>query len=211
MRNIGIFGCAVRKFRPPYASTPKREQMVAERIFKVQEVDTHPKSPNTVWAGDTTYISTNEGWLHLSVQLDVFTRKVVGFVMTDTLNAEDAWGAMREALKNQPHTIGDLGTELIAHTDRGPQYSAVFYTEKLDALGITQSMSRSGNCYDNAYVESFFHTLKVELVHRTRFKTRGEARRAIKDYIDDWYNPKRLHSALGYKSPMDYERSALAA
>lgn len=207
MRKMGIFGCAVRKFR--MGTTDSRHNLpIAPRLFKVEEPSTHPVAPNRVWAGDTTYIDTAEGWLYLTIQLDVFTRKVVGYSMADNLRAEATWEALRLAIQRQEGALSLNEPSLVTHSDRGVQYASDFYQEKLKKLGITASMSRSGNCYDNAFAETFFHTLKVELVHRTRYETRAEAEASISEYIDDWYNGKRLHSGLGYQTPMDYELKA---
>ena len=184
---------------------------IAPRVFKVEEPVTHPVAPNQVWVSDTTYVATNEGWLYLTIQLDVFTRKVVGYSMTDHLRSEAVWESLRGALQNQKEALRLDQPTLITHSDRGCQYASDLYRGKLKALGITASMSRSGNCYDNAFAESFFHTLKVELVHRTQFKTRREAEVAISEYIETWYNRRRLHSGLGYQAPIEYERQALAA
>ena len=212
MRRDGLFGCARRKFRPPGTTDSKHTLPIAPRIFRVQSKACFPPGPNQVWVSDTTYIATQEGWLYLTIQLDVFTRKVVGYTMSDHLKSEATWESMKEALKRQPEALSISAIlPLIAHSDRGVQYASDLYRGKLSRLGITQSMSRSGNCYDNAYAESFFHTLKVELVHRQAFRTRAEARNAISSYIEEWYNRKRLHSALGYRAPNDYEQQALTA
>ena len=151
---------------------------------------------------------TDEGWLYLTTQMDVFSRKIVGYAMTDHMRAEAMLEALDMAVLNQKPGAGH---SLVSHSDRGCQYAAELYRKRLRELGITASMSRRGNCYDNAYAESFFHTLKVELVHRRRFATRAEASAAIFEYIEVWYNRKRMHSALGYKSPIAYERAALQA
>lgn len=184
---------------------------IAPRVFKVEDPKTHPLAPNRVWVSDTTYVATDEGWLYLTIQLDVFTRKVVGYSMTDHLRSEAVWESLRGALQSQKEALSQDEPALVTHSDRGCQYASDFYRTKLKALGITASMSRSGNCYDNAFAESFFHTLKVELVHRSQFKTRREAEAAISEYIEVWYNRSRLHSGLGYQAPTDYERQALAA
>lgn len=207
MRRAGLFGCAKRRFR--VRTTDSNHPFpIARRVFQVERPETLPTGPNQVWAGDITYVPTEEGWLYLAVQLDVFTRKVVGYALTDHLRADGALKALRAGARDQ-----ELGSDssLISHSDRGCQYASEIYRQALKDLGITPSMSRKGNCYDNAYVESFFHTLKVELIHRRHFKTRAEAEAAIFQYIEVWYNRRRLHSSLGYRSPNDYEASALAA
>ena len=210
MIKAGIFGCARRKYR--MSTTDSRHSLpVAPRVFKVEEKNTHPLAPNRVWVSDTTYVATDEGWLYLTIQLDVFTRKIVGYSMADHMRCEAVWESLRMALQCQVGALSIAEPYLITHSDRGSQYASDLYRGKLKDLGITASMSRSGNCYDNAFAETFFHTLKVEMVHRHRFKTRKEAESAIQEYIEAWYNNKRLHSGLGYRAPIDYERHALAA
>ncbi len=156
------------------------------------------------------YIPTAEGWLYLTTVMDVFNRKLVGHHTSDHMRAETAWEALKWAVRNETNALIQGKPPLLFHSDRGGQYASEMYRKKLDLLGIAQSMSRSGNCYDNAYAESFFHTLKVELIHRRKFETRAEAQAEIEEYID-WYNTKRLHSALGYQTPLEYEGKALAA
>jgi putative transposase len=158
-------------------------------------------APDRKWACDLTYVWTDEGWLYLSVVLDLFSRKVVGWSMTDHLRAE---GGVAEALgmalgRRRP------GEGLLHHSDRGVQYACGLYRDLLARHGIAASMSRPGNCYDNAVVESFFGTLKTELVHRTRYRTRAEARSSVFEWIECWYNRRRRHSSLGYLSPEAFE------
>jgi len=207
MREEGLSGVAKKRYRVKTTDS-NHELPIAERIFKTEEPDTWPTRPNQVWAGDLTYIGTDEGWLYLTIQLDIFTRKVVGYAMTDHMRSEAMTSAMSMAVTTQGLRQSE---PLVSHSDRGCQYASDEYRSHLKRLGITASMSRRGNCYDNAYAESFFHTLKVELVHRRRFKTRAEAEAAIFEYIEVWYNRRRIHSALGYRSPMEYERTALLA
>jgi putative transposase len=207
MRKSGLSGCAKRRFRVKTTDS-NHDLPIAPRIFQVEEPATLPTKPNEVWVGDITYVPTGEGWLYLSMQLDVFTRKIVGYALTDHLRTEAVLEALQMAVQSQD--LDPVG-KLISHSDRGCQYASESYRQELKALGITASMSRRGNCYDNAYAESFFHSLKVELVHRREFKTRAEATRAIFEYIEVWYNRRRLHSSLGYLSPADYEAKALAA
>jgi transposase InsO family protein len=207
MRKEGLFGCAKRRFR--VKTTDSNHSLpIAPRLFQTEAEATLPTRPNQVWGSDITYVPTEEGWLYLTVQLDLFTRKVVGYALTDHLQTEAVLEALRVAVRTQGL---DADSRLISHSDRGCQYASQSYRETLEMLGITASMSRRGNCYDNAYVESFFHTLKVELVHRRKFRTRAEASAAIFEYIEVWYNRRRLHSSLGYLSPIDYEAMALAA
>ena len=158
-------------------------------------------APNRVWATDLTYVWTGEGWLYLAVVLDLFARRVVGWASAPQLHTEVALEALAMALGRRcpPRT-------LLHHSDRGTQYASAAYQRVLRAHGIRCSMSRRGNCWDNAVVESFFATLKIELVHRRTWATRRAAREALSDYIELFYNPHRLHSAIGYRSPNECEK-----
>jgi transposase InsO family protein len=186
----------------------EHELPIADRIFQTENQETMPVKPNEVWASDITYIATEEGWLFLAIFLDLFTRKIVGFSGADHMRVELILNALEMALGRQQLVSGE---SLVGHSDRGSQYAAEEYRHRLASKGITASMSRKGNCYDNAYAESFFHSLKVELVHRRTFKTREEAMAAIFEYIEVWYNRERLHSSLGYKTPVEYELAHIAA
>ena len=158
--------------------------------------------PDTVWLGDITYIPTDEGWLYLAVLMDLASRRVVGWSMSESITGELTLAALDMALdRRRP------GGGLVHHSDRGSQYACEDYRNALEARGIKRSMSRRGNCYDNAPMESFFSSLKVELTHGRRFATRGEAQAAIFRYIEVFYNRQRLHSSLGYRSPAEYETS----
>jgi len=158
------------------------------------------QAPGAKWACDLTYIWTDEGWLFLSVVIDLFSRRVIGWSMTDHLRSEGPAGALSMALKRRRP-----GPGLLHHSDRGVQYACGDYRELLNEHGIVASMSRAGNCYDNAVAESFFGTLKTELVHRNRYATRDEARASVFEWIECWYNRKRRHSSLGYLSPEAFE------
>jgi putative transposase len=154
-----------------------------------------------VWASDITFVPTSEGWLYVAVVMNVKSRKIIGLCMSDKLSQELASAALRDAVGRQSPSEG-----LIHHSDRGRQYASYAYQELLREYGMTPSMSRSGNCYDNAYVESFFGTLKTELVHGERYRSRLEARLSVFDYVEVFYNRQRSHSALGYRSPEQYEK-----
>lgn len=180
---------------------------IAPRVIQTENQETLPVKPNEAWGSDITYIATKEGWLFLAIFLDLFTRKVVGMAMADHMRSELVLEALEAALGRE--VIEE--DSLTAHSDRGSQFASDPYRKKLAAEKIRASMSRKGNCYDNAYVESFFHTLKTELVYRTEFATREEAKKAIFEFIEVWYNRERLHSSLGYKSPVEFERLALAS
>lgn len=160
-----------------------------------------PSQTEGVWVSDITFVPTSEGWLYVAVVMDLKSRKIIGLSMRETLSQELASAALRDAVGRQRPSAG-----LIHHSDRGRQYASYAYQALLRTYGITPSMGRSGNCYDNAYAESFFGTLKTELVHGERYRSRLEARLSIFEYVEVFYNRQRRHSALGYKSPEQYEQ-----
>ena len=165
--------------------------------------DFSAERPNQKWAADISYVWTSEGWLYLAVILDLFARRIVGWAVSDRLHQELALEALRKAL-----AIRRLEKGLIHHSDRGNQYCSTAYQTELRKHDIRISMSGQGNCFDNAVVETFFKTLKSELVWRTIFQTRAEAKHAIGRYIDGFYNPIRRHSTLDFVSPVQFERLA---
>jgi transposase InsO family protein len=156
--------------------------------------------PNRVYVGDITYIHTLEGWLYLAVVIDLYSRQVVGWSMAEHMRAKLVNDALLMAIWKRKPSKG-----LIWHTDRGSQYASDSHRALLKEHGITQSMSRIGNCWDNAVSESFFHTLKTELVHHQHYQTRAEAKQDIFEYIEVFYNRERIHSANNYLSPVEYE------
>jgi transposase InsO family protein len=158
-------------------------------------------APDEKWGVDLSYIWTREGWLYLAVVIDLYARRVVGWAAGDRLHKELALTALRRALVMRRPAAG-----LLHHSDRGSQYCSNAYQAELRLHGIVVSMSGKGNCYDNAMVETFFKTLKSELVWRTVFQTRAEATEALARYIDGFYNPRRRHSALGFVSPAQFEK-----
>ena len=201
MRVEGIRAKTVKKWR---ATTQSQHRFpvaanTLDRAFTVE-------APNRVWAGDLTYVWTLEGWLYLAVLLDLYSRRVVGWAMGQRLTVELAEQALTMALANRAPTAG-----LLHHSDRGSQYAATSYQRILAAYGLRPSMSRKGNCWDNAGVESFFGTLKRELVYHRRYATRDEAKQDIFEYIEVFYNRQRRHSTLGYHSPAEYETRAAVA
>jgi transposase InsO family protein len=162
--------------------------------------DVNGVAVNRVWVSDITYLPTRAGWLFLAVVLDLASRRVVGWAMRETLHAELALSALRMALAARQPAPGWLH-----HSDRGVHYACAEYRELVTAHGGHRSMSRRGNCWDNAVAESFFSTLEFELIERSDWRTRDEARLAVFRYIEAWYNPRRRHSTLGYVSPATYE------
>jgi transposase InsO family protein len=197
MKAIGIYGRRRRRFRPCTTDSRHLNIPAPNRL----ENQRRPKAPNQVWVTDLTYVETGEGWLYTSVILDLYSRRVVGWAFDQQLDTALPLAALHMALGQRKPT-----TALIHHSDRGSQYASLPYRQVLNQYGLTQSMSRAGNCYDNATMESFWSTLKQELVYRGKFLTRAQARQAIFAYIETFYNPKRLHSALGYLSPVDFEQ-----
>jgi transposase InsO family protein len=163
------------------------------REFKVDK-------PNCCYVGDITYIATGEGWLYLATVIDLYSRKIVGWSMADNMKAELVNKALLMAIWQRKPERG-----LIWHTDRGSQYASNSHLKIIDQHGIKQSMSRKGNCWDNAVAESFFHTLKNELIYQCKFKTREEAKNVIFEYIEVFYNRIRAHSTNNYLSPVEYE------
>jgi transposase InsO family protein len=162
--------------------------------------------PDTVYVGDITYIPTREGWLYLAVVLDLFSRAVVGWAMDSRMKTDLVKDAMLMAIWKRKPAQG-----LIFHSDRGSQYASDNYRETLKTHGVKASMSKKGDCWDNAVAESFFHTLKIELIHHCDFATREEARTAIFEYIEVFYNRQRLHSSNGYEAPLVFEMMQEAA
>lgn len=155
---------------------------------------------NQLWCSDITYVWTREGWLYLAVVLDVFSRKIVGYALSAHLTADLVEEALRRALQTRT-----LTAELVFHSDRGSQYASASVRAILERYHLNQSMSSTGCCYDNAISETFFHTLKTELTLGERYETRQEAISSIFEYIEIFYNRQRIHSALGYLSPVDFE------
>lgn len=199
----------------------KRQGLVAKaaRLFKVTTDSQHtlPIAPNLLaqnfeadttnkkWAGDITYVMTSEGWLYLAVIIDLYSRSVVGWSMSTRMTASLVCDALNMALWRRGFPEG-----VIVHSDRGSQYCSKAYREIIETHSLTQSMSRKGNCWDNACVESFFHSLKVEALYGEPIRNREEMRKAIFEYIEVDYNRKRRHSALGYVSPADFEMRKVA-
>jgi len=195
MKKAGLEVKRPKKFKKTTDSHHKLP--VAPNLLNQQfQVD----QPDSIWCGDITYLWTQEGWLYLAVIIDLYSRKVVGWALNNHLRASLASEALSMAYWRQKPAKG-----LIHHSDRGIQYASQDYQQLLKTFGLIPSMSRKGNCYDNAVAESFFHTLKLEQIGDTIYQTREEARREAIDYIEMFYNSHRLHSSLGYIAPNDYE------
>ena len=202
MRENGIIARQKRRFRRTTDSN--HASPIAPNVVQRQF---EPEAPNQVWAGDVTYIATDEGWAYLAVLLDLYSRRVVGWAMSPTNDTALALDALRRAVRDR--RVVPIG--LVHHTDRGSPYASDDYRAALAAHAMVASMSRSGDCWDNAVAESFFATLRVELVDDERYRTRGDAERSIGEYIESFYNTERLHSHLDYVSPIEFELKAHVA
>ncbi len=198
MRQHQIMARKVRRWHPRTT-----QQRAGDRIApNLLNQEFSAAFPNQKWVSDITYIGTTEGWLYLAVVMDLYSRLVVGWAMGEQIDTGLVEGAWQMALLNREPAAG-----LLHHSDRGSQYTSEEYRGQLTNLQCQVSMSRTGNCYDNAVVESFFATLKTECAHKV-FNSKLEASTAIFEYIEGWYNRQRLHSTLGYLSPVDFELSS---
>lgn len=201
MRHLGLRSRTKRRFR---VTTNSRHQYpVAANLL---QRDFTAQSPNKAWVSDITYIWTREGWLYLTVFIDLFSRVVVGWSTSASLGHEMVVKALKRAIWRRRPSAG-----LIIHSDRGVQYACSGFGEIVQQHGFLQSMSRKGDCWDNAVAESFFKTIKTELVYQTSFLTRDQAEKEIFEYIESYYNSLRRHSTLAYKTPVEYERMKKAA
>lgn len=200
MRKQGLVARPKRRFRRTTDSTHGNQP--APNLLERNFVAT---APDQTWVTDITYIWTKEGWLYLAAVIDLFSRRVVGWAVSERIDAKLCCEAMRNALLSRRPAPG-----LILHSDRGSQFVSKDFVKLVDGHGVVQSMSRKGDCWDNAVAESFNGTIKGELVEEEDFTTRAQARRAIFEYIEGFYNSIRLHSYLGYVSPAVFERLAVA-
>jgi putative transposase len=204
MRQEGLCARKKRRFVPRTTDSKHRYPIAAnllDRRFAAGGDDNAAaKAPTMIWVCDLTYVPTDQGWLYLWIVLDLFSRRVVGWAMTKTMKSQGAVAAMTMALRHRKPP-----RDLLHHSDRGSQYAGGDYRKLLAAHGITASMSRSGNCYDNAVMESFFSTLKTELMNRTHYPDHPRACNAIFEWIEVCYNRQRRHSSLNYLSPQAFE------
>lgn len=190
-------GLRARSRRSRVVTTRSDHQLASPNILDRQFT---VALPNRVWLSDITYVPTREGWLYVATVMDLCSRKIVGLSMRADLSQELVLQALRQAIHRTSPSAG-----LIVHSDRGSQYASEAYRTILRARGFRQSMSRKGNCWDNAPMESFFKTLKVELIYQEHYTTRAEAMRSIFEYIEVFYNRQRMHSALNYQTPEAFE------
>jgi len=199
MQELGIQAVAKRKYKATTDST--HSQPVAQNHLNRKFT---PTKPNISWVADITYIATKEGWLYLATIMDLFSRRIIGWSLRERLTKELVIGALNMALKQR-----NLSADLLLHSDQGSQYASELYQLLLLKHGILCSMSGKGNCWDNAVIESFYRTLKVELIYQNKYETRRQAQRDIFEYIEIFYNRERLHSSIGYCSPEEYEKLML--
>jgi putative transposase len=195
MRKYGIYSRTRRKFK--VTTKHGAQGIYSENLLKGKFAVSRQ---NEIWTSDITYLWTSEGWLYLAVVMDIFTRKIIGWSLSSRINAEIVRDALAMAIRHEKPEGG-----VIFHSDRGSQYSSQMVKDLLSENNFLQSMSSTGNCYDNAITETFFSTLKKELVYLTKFDTREQARSEVFRYIEIFYNRKRQHSALDYLSPYEFE------
>ena len=196
MRQQGLRAKQKRRFRPQTTQSKHGLPVAENWLAKVPT----PTRPNQIWVGDITYLPTREGWLYLAVILDACSRKVVGWQVEDHLESSLVTEALKQARQRRGHAPG-----LLHHSDRGVQYASSAQRALLATYHITPSMSRKGNCYDNALAESFFATLKTEAFTQSASPTKAQTKCELFEYIEAFYNTRRLHSALNYKSPVEFE------
>jgi putative transposase len=201
MRGLGLVARRRRRF-----TSTTRADISHRPASNVLNREFSATRPNERWVTDITYVWTDEGWAYVAVIIDLFSRSVVGWALDASLGTRLPLAALNAALVRQRPGAG-----LLHHSDRGCQYTSAEYRNELAARGITVSMSRKGNCWDNAVAESFFATLKAELINERRWATRVELRAAVFEYIESFYNRRRLHSSLGYRTPAEVEQQLVAA
>ena len=204
MRELGLDARLKKKFRV-VTTDSNHSSPIADRLLKVEDHQTLPKAPGEILAGDITYIKLGNSFLYLAVVIDLYTRAVVGWSMQRSLHTALVLDALASAMAK----VGP-DAQVIFHSDRGSQYASEAYRNFCSSNGVLPSMSRRGNCYDNAYVESWFGGFKKEWLYRRSYSTERELRAIVFDYIEVWYNRKRRHSALGYVSPMQFENNLAA-
>jgi len=196
MHAAGLCGRQKGRYRVHTTDSNHDEPIAPNRLAEAPKAT----APNQIWVGDITYVETQEGWLYLAAILDLYSRKIVGWAMSERIDTVLVLEALRMAMihRNPPR-------DLLFHSDRGVQYASGDYRRTLAQAGCIASMSRKGNCYDNATMESFWSTLKLDLIYRRTLASHHQARTEIFDYIESFYNRQRTHSALGYHSPVDFE------
>jgi len=195
MRALGLRARQKKAFKPKTTDSRHPHPIAPNRLAGLKA-----KGPNEVWVSDITYVATQQGWVYLAGVMDLWSRKIVGWAAADHLKSSLVKEALKQAVASRAPSPG-----LLSHSDRGVQYASGEYRQMLEKISSVPSMSAAGCCYDNAAMESFWSTLKTEWLQDQNFRTQQEAELAIFDYIETFYNPRRLHSALGYQSPVDFE------
>jgi putative transposase len=196
MRQHGLHGVKPRAFRPQTTDS-RHDQPIAPNLMAAAPA---PTGPNQIWVSDITYVRTDTGWLYVAAVLDRWSRRLLGLAMAEHMESGLVEAALAQAVRVRRPCAGCL-----LHSDRGSQYASAAYRAGVAQAGLVASMSRAGNCYDNAAMESFWGKLKTELIHRRKFASPAEARTAIFEHVEVFYNRRRLHSALGFMSPVDFE------
>ena len=196
MKELGLKSRTVKKYKA--TTNSKHSLPIAANVLNRQF---RPDAPNRAWVTDITYVATEEGWLYLASVMDLYSRKIIGFQMGDRMTKELVIQALDRAYHQQ-----QPGDNVLHHSDRGSQYASHEYQARLKTYKMEGSMSRKGNCYDNACIESFHSVIKKELIYLEKFKTREQARKRIFEYITCFYNAQRIHSTIGYLTPNECER-----
>jgi len=201
MREAGLYGRQKRRFRVRTTDSNHDQPLAPNRLAEAPA----PQTPNQLWAGDITYVSTAQGWVYVAAILDLYSRSIVGWAVSSQINTALVLAALQMACSHRQPPAG-----LIFHSDRGVQYASLEYRQALAAAAMVASMSRKATCYDNATMESFWSTLKLELIYRQQFANAAQVRQAVFEYIEVFYNRQRLHSALGYHTPADFEAANIS-
>lgn len=196
MREADLCGRPKRRFRVRTTDSNHDQPIAPNRLAEAPA----PKAPNQLWAGDITYVATAQGWVYVAAILDLYSRRLVGWAVSSQINTALVLAALAMARGHRQPPAG-----LIFHSDRGVQYASWEYRQALAAAAMLASMSRKATCYDNAAMESFWSTLKLELIYRREFENAAQVRQAVFEYLEVFYNRQRLHSALGYRTPADFE------
>jgi transposase InsO family protein len=196
MRQEGLVGRQKSRYRLRTTDSNHNQPIAPNRLAQLPKVS----RPNQIWAADITYVATAQGWVYLAGIVDLYSRRVVGWAVSQQINTALVLLALSMALTHRQPPAG-----LVFHSDRGVQYASLEYRQALEAAQLVASMSRKANCYDNAAIEAFWSTLKLELIYRRAFNDVGQVREALFDYIEVFYNRQRLHSSLGYQTPIGFE------
>jgi len=200
MHELGLDARLKKRFRV-LTTDSNHDHPIAPRRFKTEDVEAMPNRPYEVLAGDITYLKLGFKHYYLAVVMDLYSREIIGWSMSDSLESKIVIDAMKASFLNW-----NKETKIIFHSDRGKQYASNAFRNLIEEHEVLPSMSRKGNCYDNAYVESFFASLKKERIYRSKYNTEDQLKRIVFEYIETWYNTKRRHSSLGYRSPRQFKQ-----